>query len=135
MLDSGLASKLIIPPKNYWNMVVNNVIVVIFLIYMVLLPLFVSFNGILDDENFYGLFVFDIIFILDRCMDLFVGYYQEDGQLEKSLARVIKTNMSMKVLFEISMTFGPFLIGTSNIDAMLFILFKMPRWLRLFELE
>ena len=79
MLDSGLASKLIIPPKNYWNMVVNNVIVVIFLIYMVLLPLFVSFNGILDDENFYGLFVFDIIFILDRCMDLFVGYYQEDG--------------------------------------------------------
>lgn len=60
-------------------MVVNNVIVVIFLIYMVLLPLFVSFNGLLDDENFYGLFVFDIIFILDRCMDLFVGYYQEDG--------------------------------------------------------
>ena len=79
LLDSGLASKLIIPPKNYWNMVVNNVIVVIFLIYMVLLPLFVSFNSILDDENFYGLFVFDIVFILDRCMDLFVGYYQEDG--------------------------------------------------------
>jgi hypothetical protein len=81
------------------------------------------------------LFVFDIVFIMDRCMDLFVGYYQEDGQLETSLARVIKTNMSMKVYFEMFMTFGPFVIATSNIDAILFVLFKMPRWLRLFELE
>ena len=79
LLESGLASKLIIPPKNYWNMVINNIIVVIFLIYMVLLPLNVSYSSILDDEAFYSLFVFDIVFIMDRCMDLFVGYYQEDG--------------------------------------------------------
>ena len=91
-------------------MVVNNIIVVIFLIYMVLLPYFVSFDNILSDQDFYSLFVFDIVFICDRSMDLFVGYYQEDGQLEKSLARVIKTNMSMKVFFEIFMCLGPFVM-------------------------
>lgn len=60
-------------------MVVNNIIVVIFLIYMVLMPLNVSYSSTLDDQDFYSLFIFDIVFIMDRCMDLFVGYYQEDG--------------------------------------------------------
>ena len=79
LLESGLASKLIIPPKNYWNMVVNNIIVVIFIIYMVLFPLYVSFDRELTDDNFFRLVMFDMVFIFDRFLDLFVGYYKEDG--------------------------------------------------------
>lgn len=135
LLESGLASKLIIPPNNYWNMVCNNIIVAIFLIYMCLLPLFVSYNSIMKNEDLFSLFIFDVIFIFDRFLDLFVGYYQEDGQLEKSLARVINSNMSMKIFFEIFMTFGPLMIARRNIESIVYVFFKLPRWLRLFELE
>ena len=79
MLESGIASKLIIPPKNYWNMVANNIIVLIFIIYMVLFPLYVSFDKQLSDDNFFRLVMFDMVFIFDRFLDLFVGYYKEDG--------------------------------------------------------
>ena len=134
ILESGLASKLIIPPKNYWNMIINNIIVVIFVIYIVILPLFISFNHTLTDSDFYSMLMFDLVFIFDRFLDLFVGYYKEDGQLESSLARVINTNMSMKIFFEIFMAFGPIVIG-NDLDSFTFAFFKMPRWLRLFELE
>lgn len=89
LLDSGIASKLIIPPKNYWFMVINNTIVLIFIIFMVQFPLYVSFDKNLTEENFFSLVMFDLVFIFDRLLDLFVGYYKEDGQLESSLARVI----------------------------------------------
>lgn len=60
-------------------MVINNISVVIFLIYMVMFPLYVSFDKYLTEENFINLVMFDMVFIFDRILDLFVGYYKEDG--------------------------------------------------------
>lgn len=50
------------------------------------------------------------------------------------MARVIQTNMSMKILFEIFMTFGPIVVS-KELGAISFAIFKLPRWLRLFELQ
>jgi hypothetical protein len=60
-------------------MIINNIIVVIFVIYIVILPLFISFNHTLTDSDFYSMLMFDLVFIFDRFLDLFVGYYKEDG--------------------------------------------------------
>ena len=36
----------------------------------------------LDAANEQALMFFDILFVIDRILDLFVGYYNPDGSLE-----------------------------------------------------
>ena len=60
-------------------MVINNVIVGIFIIYMFVMPLTISFENKISSENITILMIFDVIFLIDRSLDLFVGYYREDG--------------------------------------------------------
>ena len=42
--------KLIIPPNNYWQMQWKNVTVLIFIIYMFMLPLFICFDKIISRD-------------------------------------------------------------------------------------
>ena len=135
LLESGFLSKFIIPPNNYWNMVLNNIIVCFFIVYMALLPLFVSFDTTLSPKHLQILMIFDVFFIIDRTLDLLVGFYREDGQLEHRLVPVIVNNISYKVFFEIFMSFGAYMFDIYNMNSVIYAFFKLPRWLRLFELE
>jgi len=81
--------KMIIPPNNYWNMQWNNITVLIFIIYMFMLPLFICFDKVISRDNIDALIIFDIVFMIDRCADLFVGSYNQDGQPETKLWEVI----------------------------------------------
>jgi hypothetical protein len=45
--------------------------------------------------------------MLDRFLDLFVGYYNPNGKLEHKLYAVVMTNMSFKFWLEIFIGFGP----------------------------
>lgn len=71
--------KLIIPPNNFWNMQWNNFIVIIFILYMFILPLYICFDKIITEEYINSLIIFDILFMIDRSADLFVGSYKLDG--------------------------------------------------------
>jgi len=82
-------SKLIISPDNYWNLQWNNLVQVLFVIYIFLYPVLVASNIDLDEEHEEILIVFDFLFIIDRILDLFVGYYNSDGSFEPLLFKVI----------------------------------------------
>ena len=82
------------------------------------------------------LLAFDIIFMLDRFLDLFVGYYNPNGKLEHRLYAVVMTNMSFKLFLEILIGFGP--IAVSNfveLKSYWYSCFKIPRYSRLFEMD
>ena len=42
------------------------------------------------------LLIFDVVFMTDRIVDLFVGYKNPDGKLEVSLPAVMSRNLSFK---------------------------------------
>lgn len=66
--------------------------------------------------------------MIDRCADLFVGSYTLDGQPETRLWEVIKKNYEHKFLAEIIVSFGPFFLDTSNLNSMVYAVFKIPRY-------
>lgn len=43
--------KLIIPPNNFWNMHWNNFVVLLFILYMIILPLYICFDKIISEDN------------------------------------------------------------------------------------
>jgi len=51
--------------------------------------------------------MFDLMFVIDRFLDLFVGYYQPNGLLEHRLYAVILANISVKLFIELFITFAP----------------------------
>jgi hypothetical protein len=71
-------SKFIISPGNYWNMLWNNLVIMNFIAYVLIIPVVVSFNPILDTQTLHMLLVFDIVFLMDRILDLLVGYQKAD---------------------------------------------------------
>lgn len=99
-------SKLIIGPNNYWNLQWNNLVQVIFVVYIFLYPVLVAQNIDLDEAHEQILIVFDFVFVIDRVLDLFVGFYNPDGSLEPLISRVIWTNLSSKVFLEIFISFS-----------------------------
>ena len=57
----------------------NNVTVIIFIVYMFILPLFICFDKVITSEDVGALIIFDIIFMIDRIADLLVGSQTLDG--------------------------------------------------------
>mmetsp|Transcript_26688 Transcript_26688/g.40710 ORF Transcript_26688/g.40710 Transcript_26688/m.40710 type:complete len:139 (+) Transcript_26688:322-738(+) len=100
-------SKFIINPNNYWNMWWNNFTQLVFIIWIFLTPNLISRDRILDIQNFQVLLAFDIIFMIDRVMDLFVGFYTPNGSLEHRILKVMQQNISTKLFLEILIGFGP----------------------------
>lgn len=128
-------SKLIIPPNNYWNLQWNNLTVLIFLLYMFILPIKVCFEQYMIPEDISNLLIFDIIFIMDRLADLFVASYTVDGKIETRLLEVIKKNYDYKFLLEVIVSIGPLFFDTNHLNSLVYAAFKIPRYARLFEID
>lgn len=67
---------------------------------------------------------------------MFAGFYRPDGQMENKITNVIEHNLSSKLLLEFFIAFGPLLLGPpSELNTMIYALFKVPRYVRLFEID
>ena len=114
----------------------NNFTQFVFIFWIFLTPILVSQDTNLELLGLNSLLAFDIIFMIDRFMDLFVGYYTPNGFLEHRILKVIQNNISTKFFFEIFIGFGPmFFFDVSNINTLFYALFKIPRYSRLFEID
>ena len=132
-------SRFIIHPNNYWKIVWNNFSLIIFILYIILVFLIVSFSPEIDKGFLSLLDVFDSIFMLDRVFDLFVGFFNPNGQLEHRLYNVIVQNLSSKFFLEILYIGGPYAVFYYVYEgyrsAMVYCVFKIFRYFRLFEID
>jgi hypothetical protein len=67
----------------------NNFTVVFFVIYIVLTPILISKSVMMSKSDQAILLIFDIVFMLDRVLDLFVGFKKQDGTEETEIGTVI----------------------------------------------
>ena len=128
-------SKFIIPPRSYWNMQWNNLTQLVFIVWILYAPLVICTDTKLDDEAIGYLLVFDILFMLDRVADLFVGHQKQDGTEETRLYNVIYSNVSSKIFIEIIVGFGPYMVGIEEMHTLAYFAFKVLRCSRLFEMD
>ena len=128
-------SKFIIPPRSYWNMQWNNLTQVVFIAWILYAPLVICTGKQLSPDAIGYLLVFDIIFLLDRVADLFVGHQKADGTEETRLYNVIYSNLSAKLFIEIIVGFGPYMVGIAEMHTMHYFFFKVVRCSRLFEID
>ena len=82
-------SKFIIPPYSYWNMQWNNFTNVVFVFWIFYAPVPISSKTTLDLSSLNILLIFDIIFMLERILDLFAGFHKPDGTEETRLIHVV----------------------------------------------
>ena len=113
----------------------NNLITTVFVFYIFIAPIFISDDTTFSTEQFKILLFFDILFILDRIADLFAGFYRPDGQMENKLTNVIEHNITSKLFLEFVISFGPMVWDPKEINTMVYSLFKLPRYVRLFEID
>ena len=73
--------------------------------------------------------------MIDRIMDLFVGYYKPNGEEEHRLSHVIYANLSSKFFLEIFVIVAPIILYNINDNSLIYLLIKMPRYIRLFEIQ
>lgn len=79
--------------------------------------------------------MFDILFVIDRIADVFVGFEYPDGKFEKKLHKVIEQNMSYKLPMEFVLSFAPLFFDTTNMNTLVYAAFKLPRYLRMSEMD
>jgi len=74
--------------------------------------------------------------MLDRFLDLFVGYFDSEGFLEPSVFKVVKQNLSFKIFLEAFISFGPLALPMRwQEDPVIYLGCKMLRYGRLFEMD
>jgi len=112
-------------------MIWNIITVCVFIVYMIITPIYISYDTTLSKENQNILLVFDLIFMIDRIADLMVAESNE----EASLKNVIMSNMSSKFFSEIVISFGPLFLGINSMHTEVYVAFKLPRYFRLFEMD
>ena len=132
--DSLNPSRFIIPPNHRLKMHWGNFILIQTIIYVFLLPMFVSFAPILSRDNLNMLIVFDLFFMIDRFLNLFVGFYNKEGEYEPKVMVVIMKNYSSDFYMELVYTFSPFFFEPHKLNSIYYFLFKIPRYNRLFEI-
>jgi hypothetical protein len=115
----------------------NNFSQIIFVVWIIITPIMLSKEVRLSNESLRVLIYFDIIFMLDRFMDLFVGYFNPNGRMEHRLYAVIFANISPKLFIEVFIGFGPIMIfdDITILKSYWYALFKIPRYSRLFEMD
>ena len=87
-------------------------------------------------SNIKLLLVFDVLFVIDRIMDLFVGFIQPNGQAEYRLYAVLLNNISFKFFLEIFITVAPIVLqNVYHRKSVIYALFKVVRYVRLFEID
>jgi hypothetical protein len=107
----------------------------VFIAWILYAPLVICTETFLSSEAIGYLLVFDIIFLLDRVADLFVGHQKADGTEETRLYNVIYSNLSSKIFIEIIVGFGPYMVGIREMHTMIYFFFKVVRCSRLFEMD
>ena len=104
----NLLAKLVISPNNQWNMWKNDLTLLMFIIYSFLLPLYASYYpGPMQLYDINILFIFDFVFVFDRSLDLFVGWFVDTNQLEQNLFNVIAKNLSFIFFIEVAVAMSP----------------------------
>ena len=98
-------------------------------------PVIVSLDQMIAWKYVNWLLVFDICFMFDRFLDLFVGYYNPNGFLEHRLSHVLYQNISSKFFLEIFMSFAPLLVYKYYRHSVIYVCFKVLRYGRLFEMD
>lgn len=81
------------------------------------------------------LLIFDIVFLMDRILDLLVGYQKADQTDETILWLVILKNLNWNIFAECLYVFGPFFFNLTTLNSIFYFLFKLPRYTRFFEME
>lgn len=127
-------SKFIIDPQNFWKMQFNNFMLIILILYVFLVPLYVSYSQKLDSDHLKMLLLFDILFMLSRVSDLLIGFRAKDGELEPRVSMVIMKNLSSDFFLELIYTFGPFFFDLNDFNSIFYFLFKFPRFNHLFNM-
>lgn len=91
----------------------------------------------MDETHEKILIIFDIVFIVDRVLDLLVGYYNADGQMEPSILMVVWTNLDSKFFLEIFISFGHLIFFKllENRNSAYYGILKFLRYGRLSELD
>ena len=95
-------------------MIWNDITVIVFLAYIIIMPLLIGVDPIMTKDNLTLLLIFDITFMADRILDLFVGYYTPNGLMEHRLTHVLYQNLTTKFFLEIIMIAGPLIIYRYN---------------------
>ena len=72
--------------------------------------------------------------MLDRFLNLFIGFYNKEGEYEPKVIVVIMKNYSSDFYMELVWTFGPLFFHPDKLNSIYYFLFKIPRYNRLFEI-
>ena len=91
------------------------------------MPLIICEHTEIDKTRVQILLIFDSAFMVDRILDLFVGYYNPNGLYEHRLQHVIYQNLSSKFYMEILIIVCPVLLYQSEQNSLYYLLFKLPR--------
>lgn len=76
------------------------------------------------------------MFMLDRVLGLFAGFTNSNDEEERKLYKVLAHNISNKFFIEIFVSFAPqIFFETSTMNTILYSVFKLPRYLRIFEMD
>jgi hypothetical protein len=75
------------------------------------------------------------MFMLDRFLDLFVGFTTKDGDYEPKIIVVLVHNFSWDFTMELFYSFGPFMFNLNELNSIYYFLFKFPRYNKLFEMD
>lgn len=103
-------SRFIISPDNFWNMIRNLIVQFIAIFYIFVAPAIIVSNDIIPEHYKNFLLIFDVVLMMDRVQDLFLGFYN-DGFEEKRLFKVIIANVDYKFFLELVVSFGPLVIN------------------------
>jgi hypothetical protein len=71
--------------------------------------------------------------MIDRILDLFIGFYNPDGSLENRLYVVVFNNLNTNLVMEGLMVGLPIFLHKMDIRAYQYALYKLPRYGRMFE--
>ena len=113
----------------------NNILLGLLILYVFLLPLNVSYSRQLNKQNLKNLLLFDIIFVINRSLDLLIGFVDKHGKYEKNVLNVIYKNFSSDFYLELIYAFGPLCFNLEEMDATIYFIFKFPRFNMLFGIS
>ncbi len=129
-------SRFIIDPSNYWLFQWSNLVMVVFVVWIFLTFYHVSMYKTMREEQVVMLDRFDVVFVLDRWIDLFVGFYNPNGYLKPKIVSVVQQNFSFKMVLELFIGFGQHLVPWSlGLNPVFYTSIKILRYGRLFEMD
>lgn len=141
--DKGTKSKLIISPDSKRNMQRNNFSQFVAILYIFVAPFIIVSHDEINEAQMKWLFVFDVLLMFDKFIDLFIGFFkvvQNETREEHRLMAVIMHNLSPSFFIEIVASFGPNILNIYYTDGRFmkntwYGAFKIIRYGRLFETD